>query len=78
VTFGGTVYDKAKDGAPQPGIDVAIKGTGFLATTDDDGHYILGSVEPGDYTLVLWPPKGKPKEKKVSIPGRTEDYDLVL
>ena len=78
VTFGGIVYDKATDGIPQPGIDVAIKGTGFLATTDDDGRYILGSVEPGDYTLVLWPPKGKPKEKEISLPGKTEEYDLIL
>ena len=78
VTFSGTVYEKAKDGAPQTGIDVAIKGTGFLSTTDSDGHYELGGVEPGDYTIIVWPPKGKPKEKKISIPASPDDYDLII
>lgn len=78
VTFSGIVRDKAKDGAPREGIDVAIKGTGFLSTTDSEGHYRLGGVEPGDYTLVVWPPKGKPKEKKVSVPASPDEFDLIV
>lgn len=77
VTIGGRVYDKAKDGTPQPGVDVAIKGTGFVATTDDEGRYLLGSFPAGEYTLVVQPPKGKPKEKKVTIPAAAHEYDLT-
>jgi hypothetical protein len=32
----------------------------------------------GDYTLVVWPDKGKPKEKKISVPAKAGDYDLEL
>jgi hypothetical protein len=78
VTIGGLVLDKAKDGSPQAGIEVAIKGTGRFTKTDSSGQYVLGTVPPGDYTLVVWPAKGKPKEKKVSVPADDGDYNLVL
>lgn len=78
ITIGGTVYDKATDGTPQAGIEVAVKGTGLFATTNTEGRFVLGTVTPGDYTLVAWPSKGKPKEKKVSVPAADGDYDLVL
>lgn len=78
VTIGGLVLDKAKDGTPQAGIDVAIKGTGMFATTNNEGQYVLGTVPPGDYTLVAWPAKGKPKEKKVTVPADEGDYNLVV
>jgi hypothetical protein len=78
ITIGGTVYDKAKDGTPQPGIDVTIKGTGFASTTDSEGRFILGSFPAGEYTLVLQPPDGKSKEKKVTVPAAADEYDLTL
>lgn len=74
--IGGTIRDKKDE--PQAGIDVAIKGTGFFTATDEEGRYMLGSLPPGEYTLVVWPPKGKPKEKKIVIPAGDADYDLDL
>lgn len=71
--IGGTV---AKGNEPQTGIEVAIKGTGFFSTTDAQGQFSLGSVPAGDYTLVAWPAKGKPVEKRVSVPAG--DYDIEL
>ncbi|HET6443766.1 MAG TPA: Pvc16 family protein [candidate division Zixibacteria bacterium] len=76
--IGGTVRDKAKDFEPVSGLSVAIKGTGLFDTTDDSGRFTLGGMPEGDYTLVVWPPKGKPKEKKISIPADDGDYDVDL
>jgi hypothetical protein len=60
------------------GIDVAIKGTGLFAKTDDQGRFALGSIPPGEYTLVVWPPKGKPGEKAVTVPAVDGNYDLEI
>lgn len=84
--IGGTVRDKAQDGAPIAGIEVAIKGTGLFDTTDEQGRFTLGSLPRGEYTLVAWPPEGKPKEKRITVPAITEDgkpatdgnYDLEI
>lgn len=76
--IGGTVRSKSKDKEPQIGLEVAIKGRGWFDTTDDQGRFILGSMPHGDYTLVVWPPKGKPKEKKISVPTPDGNYDLEI
>ncbi len=76
--IGGTVRNKGKDNAPVQGIQVAIKGTGYMDTTDEEGHFTLGSLQPGEYTLVAWPPEGKPREKKIVIPNKDGDYDLDI
>lgn len=80
VFIAGTVRDKAQDGAPMAGIEVAIKGTGLFDKTDEQGRFALGGLLPGEHTLIAWPPKGKPKEKKVKIavPVEDGDYDLEL
>jgi hypothetical protein len=84
--IGGTVREKEKGGAPVSGIDVAIKGTGLFATTDDSGHFTLGAMPGGEYTLVAWPAEGKPREKLIVVPSVDEDgrpatdgdYDLEI
>lgn len=74
--LGGTI--RGKDGKPQPGIEVAIKGTGLFATTNADGRYVLGAVPPGDYTLVVWNDDGKPKEKKITFPTKEVQFDFEI
>lgn len=61
---------------PQTGIQVAIKGTGLVATTNAEGQFTLGSLAPGEHTLIAWPDEGKPKERPISVPGT--DYDIEL
>jgi hypothetical protein len=73
---GGTVTEAG--GAPLAGIPIAIKGTGLFAETDPQGRFILGSLPPGNYILVAWPPKGKPKEKRISIPEKEGSYDMAI
>jgi len=73
MTIGGTVTKKEE---PQPGLEVAIKGTGLFGTTDADGQFTLGSMPAGDYTLVVWSADGKPKERQISVPAA--NYDLEL
>jgi len=90
VFIGGTVRDKAK-GAPQAGIQVALKGTGYIGKTDEQGNFIFRGLQPGDYTLVAWLPESKPgehprfTEKKIAVPMRGgsvgaeyNGYDLEL
>lgn len=68
----------AKNGDPQANIEVAVKGTGFLTTTDNEGRYILGGLPSGAYTLVAWPTSGKPRQKQVTIPAASGDYDIEI
>jgi hypothetical protein len=71
--IGGRVF-KGKE--PQDGIQVAIKGTGFFGTTDAKGQFSLGSLPYGDYTLIAWPAKGNPKQKKITVPSGDYDIDM--
>ncbi|MFO7682496.1 MAG: Pvc16 family protein, partial [Chloroflexota bacterium] len=71
--IGGYVTRK---GEPQANISVALKGTGHFAATDENGRFSLGGLQHGDYTLVAWPEKGKPKESKITIPGKNYDIDM--
>lgn len=75
--IGGTVRLKSKD--PAAGIQVAIKGTGLSSTTDQEGKFTLGVLQPGEYTLVAWPEDGKPKEKQITVPPQKDgNYDLEV
>jgi hypothetical protein len=76
VIIGGIVTNK--EGAPQAGLTVALRGTGYLTTTAVDGTYHLGGVPAGDYTLVVWPAKGRPKQKSINIPAADGDYNLEI
>jgi hypothetical protein len=78
--IGGVVRGKGKDGGPLVGVEVAVKGTGLFATTDEQGRFVLGAMPPGEYTLVAWPAKGKPKESKIVVPIKQPDstYDIEL
>ncbi|MFQ5401129.1 MAG: Pvc16 family protein [Anaerolineae bacterium] len=73
IFIGGAV---SKGKTAQAGIEVAIKGTGRFDKTDALGRFTLGSMPPGEYTLVAWPAKGKPKERQISVPA--DDYDIEL
>jgi hypothetical protein len=79
--IGGTVRRKKH---PQPGLEVAVKGTGWFDKTDDKGQFTLGGMPPGEYTLVVWPGEGKPGlpskpiEKAVQVPATEGDYDIEL
>lgn len=81
TTFiGGTVRQKK---VPAADIQVALKGTGYVTTTDREGRYVmgLGGLAPGDYTLVVWPATGEPKQQKISVRvgnGEVDNYDIEL
>jgi hypothetical protein len=77
ASIGGQVRAGA-GGEPQAGIQVAVKGSGLFAASDEHGHYSLNGLPPGEYVLVAWPAKGRPLEKKVTLPGKPGDYDFEL
>jgi hypothetical protein len=84
--IGGVLRDKGRDGDAVAGAQVAIKGTGLVASTDEQGRFQLGRLPGGEYTLVAWPTEGKPKEKRITVPvigedgrpARDGDYDLEI
>lgn len=82
IDIGGTVRDLAQEGAPLAGIEVAVKGTGLFTSSDEQGRFVLGSLPPGEYTLVAWPSGEKsgkkPAEKKVTVPASKGDYDIEV
>lgn len=78
LSIGGKITQIGRDGTPLSGIQVAIKGTGLFAETNDSGQFTLGSLPPGSYTLVAWPATGKPKEKKINIPEKEGNYDIEM
>ncbi len=76
--IGGIIRSKTGDGEPQTGLEVAIKGRGWFDVTDENGRFKLGAMPPGSYTLVVWPDKGKPKEKEIIVPASEDNYDLEI
>lgn len=76
--IGGLVRAKGKDGEPKPGLEVAIKGRGWFDTTDENGRFVLGGMPAGDYTLVVWAEKGKPKEQAISVPAKEGKYEVEI
>ncbi len=78
IYFGGSIREKGNSQKPLAGIQVAVKGTGFFTTSDAKGHYRLGGLPPGSYTLVVWPPEGKPIEQLVTLPAGESDYDVRI
>jgi hypothetical protein len=77
ASIGGQVRAGA-GGKPAAGIQVAVKGSGLFAASDENGCYTLNGLPPGEYVLVAWPAKGSPLEKKVTLPGKPGDYDFEL
>lgn len=58
-SLGGIVLDE--DGDPVPGVAIEITGpdgTTQTLTTDDEGSYYLGDLEPGDYEITPTVPDG--------------------
>jgi hypothetical protein len=64
------------NGEPVSGIRVTVKGSGYEDETNDEGRFRLGSFKHGNYTLIVWPEEGKPKEVEVAIPGDSFDIHL--
>jgi hypothetical protein len=77
--IGGTVWETKDRKTPLADIQVAVKGTGLVSTSNEQGRFVLGSVPDGDYTLVAWPYTDRsvaPVEKKISIPANPGEYDI--
>jgi hypothetical protein len=82
IFIGGSILKKGENGSaastPLADIQVAIKGTGLFTTSNAQGQYALGSLVPGEYTLVGWLPDGKLIEKEITVPATGDNYDLLI
>lgn len=68
-TISGTVVDDL--GAPAAGVTVTVSPYGSPVTTDAAGHYTVGNLLPGSYTVSFVPPAGS------ALLGETYD-DAVM
>ena len=62
----GAVTDSA--GTPVERVDIVLLELGRRTLTDADGHFTLGQVPPGQYTLVATGPGLQPVARKVRVP----------
>ena len=57
---------------PEMEAFIAVLPTPYFAVTKADGSYDIANVPDGSYTLKVWHPKLKGKEKPVAVSGATE------
>lgn len=51
----------------------------YFAVTNKDGHYEIGNVPPGNYTLAVWHAKGKAQPKPATVDtSKPATVDFVL
>jgi len=56
----------------------SVKGSGSRTISNEQGQFILGTVPPGEYTLVAHVPDKKPQERTVAVPARDGNYDISI
>ncbi|HEX8070848.1 MAG TPA: Pvc16 family protein [Pyrinomonadaceae bacterium] len=75
--IGGRVADNAD--AAIAAAQVALVGTAHAARTDADGHYALGPLSAGAYTLRVTAPGRAPKDVSINVPAAAgTDYNVKL
>lgn len=75
VAVGGVVRDRS--GAPVSGAAVSIEGRAHEPVlTNDEGRFVLGTQQPGQLTLRVLRPGGRPQLATLTIPSET--YDVVV
>src|SRR5690349_23967198 len=69
----GTVRGRitTSDGSIAPYVSVALKGTSFGAISNEDGEYQIRKVPAGEYTIVVSAIGLYPKEKQVTVIGKS-------
>ncbi len=76
--IGGVIRDSKHKGQPISGVNISVDGWALSATSDQEGRFVLASLPPGDYTLLINPPEGKTSQKKMIIPSPDGNYDVEL
>lgn len=67
------------DGIPVAYVSVALKGTSYGASTSDKGHYRMGRVNPGTYTVVVSAINVASQEKEVVVAaGQSATVNFIL
>ncbi len=76
LTIGGTVTDATN--APVAGATVTLVDLGLTATTDADGHYRIGPLAAGSFTLHVVS-GASTKDKSITAPATAgNNYDVQL
>lgn len=65
---------------PLVGVQVRVLGGGRTAVTNDKGHYFLGPLSAGSYTLQSWKNNTLLAQKSINVPRHSveETYDFLL
>ena len=76
-TVSGTVMDKDTEG-PLGGATVTIEGTGWAATTEDNGSYSISDVEASTYNITASKLGYTNQTETVTVDGDTTvDFELI-
>lgn len=76
--IGGVIRDSKLNGLPISGAKISIDGYGPFTTSDHEGRFVLSSLSPGNYTLVIKSPEGKALQKSIQVPSVEGSYDIEL
>jgi hypothetical protein len=69
---GGTV----RSDKPLDEMQVSLVERGLTVPVAEDGRFIIGNLEEGDYTLEIAAGKRKPRRHKITVPAA--DYDIEM
>lgn len=68
---GGTVRGEK----PQEDVRLSLVERGQNVPVAEDGRFIIGNLEEGDYTLEITVEKRKPQQRKIKVPAPTYDIE---
>lgn len=70
---------KSSDGSRVEAVAVSIQGTNKGASTDQNGHYSIRNIKPGNYTLTASLIGQEKQEQQITVkPGEKQVINLVL
>ena len=78
LVVAGTVWDAAVPRRPVPGAWVRVDQTGETQVADEGGHFVLGRIGGGSYTLRTRAVGFREATSTVTAPPHVGSYDVVL
>jgi len=78
IFIGGTVWKGKVGQHPQDGVEINVAGERCLAVTDRQGRFRIGSLPPGNHTLLIHVGGKQVHSKEITIPAEDGNYDIIL
>ena len=76
LQIAGTIQRSGDASGGVAGVDVALEGTAFRATTGEGGRFTFRPIVPGDYDLVATSPEGLVRRRRITVPSSSYDIEM--